>query len=455
VSRRRRSSVPVYKGHFGPAEAERLLWRAGFGPRPGEAKKYAKLGMKRSVNLLVHPKGKTKLTGAQAPKLDERLSPIDHYGHDHIWWLDRMVRSNNPLQERMALIWHDWFATSNDGVGSQQLMIRQNQLFRRTGLGSFKSLLLNVTKDPAMLLWLNGTDNRKDSPNENYGREMMELFTLGADAHYSEHDVREQARALTGWTNDYKNGPVNFRFKKDLHDAGRKTIFHKKGNFDWQDSCMLCLRHPDHAGFFVKKLWSYFIPVPLKGKDLKAFKRLYIGSGYKIKPVVRAILMHPAFYRGPSMMKPPIVFTAGLMRTRNAGLTSDAWAWLAELSGQRLFYPPNVSGWDDDAWLDTGTFRGRWNAVTYATRDDLLDPGDDKLVEGWPIDETPQQAYDKVLAFWANPSITGPSRGVLLEFARLAGDQADSAKWKKQPFRVMRQNAMRSLLAMSPDHQTC
>lgn len=451
---RKRTSVPVYKGHFGSAEAERLLWRAGFGPRPGEAKKYAKLGMRRSVNQLVHHKGKTKLTGAQAPKLDERLSPIDHYGHDHIWWLDRMVRSNNPLQERMALIWHDWFATSNDGVGSQQLMIRQNQLFRRTGLGSFKSLLLNVTKDPAMLLWLNGTDNRKDSPNENYGREMMELFTLGADAHYSERDVREQARALTGWTNDYKDGPTNFRFKKDLHDAGRKTIFHKKGNFDWQDACMLCLRHPDHAGFFVKKLWSYFIPVPLKGQSYKALRSLYIGSGFKVQPVVEAILMHPAFYQGPRMVKPPVVFTAGMLRMRNEGITTDAYTYLAELSGQRLFYPPNVSGWDDSAWLDTGTFRGRWNTARTATENALLDPGKDSVTDKWPEDETADQALEKVLAFWGHPTTSATTKHVLLSFSKQVGNQADAADWKKKPYRVMRQNAMRTLLAMSPDQQT-
>jgi uncharacterized protein (DUF1800 family) len=132
------------------------------------------------------------------------------------------VRTNRPLVERMTLVWHDWFATSNDGVGSQRLMLAQNRLLRRHALGSFRHLLHDVTADPAMLLWLSGTDNTKWSPNENYARELMELFTLGEGHGYGERDVREQARALTGWRNDWRRGagPTNFRFDRERHDPG-------------------------------------------------------------------------------------------------------------------------------------------------------------------------------------------------------------------------------------------
>ncbi|MGK2879196.1 MAG: DUF1800 domain-containing protein [Solirubrobacterales bacterium] len=454
-NRSKNVKIAVYTGSFGQKEVERLLWRAGFGPRPGDLKRYKKLGMKRSVAALVNHKGATRLIGP-SPKLDDPLKPDDIWGHDHIWWLDRMVRSNNPLQERMTLIWHDWFATSNNGVGSQKLMMQQNHMLRRNSLGRFRTMLYSVTQDPAMLVWLSGDNSRKDAPNENYGRELMELFTLGADARYTEDDVREQARALTGFRSDWKEdvGLTNFRFDNAWHDNDAKTIFGRTGNFTWQDSCNLCLRHPDHAEFFVQKLWSYFVPVPLKGKNLNAFKRLYIKNGFKIKPVVQAILMHPAFYKGPGMIKPPIVFTAGLLRAQGAGITTDSWAWLSEQTGQRLFYPPNVAGWDDDAWLDTGRFRGRWNIAREATKEALLDPGDDDLVDNWAADESPEQAYKNVMNFWGNPIVSGPTRGVLLDFAKKAGRQADSAKWKQKPYRVMRQNAMRTLLAMSPDRQT-
>src|SRR3954465_5761397 len=173
--------VAAYAGKFGVAEAERLLWRAGFGPRKGEAEALAKLGLADAVHALTNP-GRENLVGA-APADDKGrpLAPADAWGHDHCWWLDRMVRTSRPLVERMTLVWHDWYATSNSGVGSQKLMLRQNRLFRSHALGSFEQLLIDVTRDPAMLLWLNGTSNSKGAPNENYAREMMELFTLGAD----------------------------------------------------------------------------------------------------------------------------------------------------------------------------------------------------------------------------------------------------------------------------------
>ena len=193
-----RADVPVYTGPFGRREAERLLWRAGFGPAPGQAKDLASRGIFGAVGALTRPEGGTVLSGP-APVDDEgdALAPFDSWGHDHLYWLDRMVRTNQPLRERMALIWHDWFATSLAGVDSQKLMISQYKLFRSSFLGSFKQLLKNVTIDPAMLLWLNGIENTRWDPNENYAREVMELFTLGADrGAYSEADVRELARAL-------------------------------------------------------------------------------------------------------------------------------------------------------------------------------------------------------------------------------------------------------------------
>src|SRR3954454_8330620 len=172
--------LPVYNGPFGQVQAERLLWRAGFGVRPDEAYQYSKLGLHGAVRRLTNP-GPEKLRGPK-PQDDRNrpLAPYDAWGHDHVWWLDRMVRTSRPLVERMTLVWHDWFATSLDGVGSQKLMLNQNKLLRRLALASFDTMLHEVTRDPAMLLWLSGTENLKWSPNENYARELMELFTLGA-----------------------------------------------------------------------------------------------------------------------------------------------------------------------------------------------------------------------------------------------------------------------------------
>ena len=362
-------SVAVYKGPFGREQAERLLWRAGFGPRKGEAAALAKLGFDGAVRSLTHPRGEKWVGPAPHDDKGRALAPADAWGHDHLWWLDRMVRTSRPLVERMTLVWHDWFATSLDGVGSQKLMLDQNRLLRRMSLGSFEKLLLEITRDPAMLLWLSGTQNTKWAPNENYGRELMELFTLGAGRGYSERDVREQARALTGFENDWKRGVgvYNFRFEKDRHDVGNKRIFGKTGAFDWKDSVRLCLHHKSHPSFFVDKLWRYFIPTTPDAGTRRSLESLY-SKDYQILPVVDAILRHPALLTGPRMVKPPAVYTAGLLRALGRGVDTQAWAWLSSESGQRLFMPPNVSGWDDERWLDTATFRGRWEVANYATQ---------------------------------------------------------------------------------------
>src|SRR5437762_12795723 len=228
------SAVRECRGPFGKQQAERLLWRAGFGARAGEAEALIKLGMKHAVHALTRP-APYQLVGP-AP-MDERkraLAPADAVGHDHLFWLDKMVRTNAPMIERMTLVWHDWFSTSNLGVASQQLMLKQNEMLRENALGSFKDILVNITQDPAMLVWLNGNQNIKGKPNENYGREMMELFTLGADrAAYTESDVREQARALTGWKGTVANRqPGPFTFDLTRHDTGTKTIFGQTGNYD-------------------------------------------------------------------------------------------------------------------------------------------------------------------------------------------------------------------------------
>ncbi|HXV51834.1 MAG TPA: DUF1800 family protein [Solirubrobacterales bacterium] len=446
------ADVPVYRGKFGEREAARLLWRAGFGPKPGEAAKLARrFNLNGAVHALTRPKGKQRL-GGPAPVDGDGLplAPFDAYGHDQLWWLDRMVRTNQPLRERMALIWHDWFATAD--VNSQRFSIEQAQLFERRWMGPFDKLLLDVTVNPAMLVWLSGIDNQRRAPNENYARELMELFTLGAsDAKgfpYSEDDVREQARALTGWTADYQDdvGLVNFRLDPKRHDTTPKTIFGQTGAFDWTDSCRLCVKHSAHKTFFIEKLWSYFIPVPPSPKTRKALEQLYVKRGYAVRPVVEAILMHPAFYRGPVMVKPPIVYIAGLLRARRRGIESD-WSWMADMAGQRLFRPPNVSGWNDARWLDTSTFRGRWTAANEVAGYDAIDDE-----ASYNATETPKAAVRKAVKFWGNPPLSRQTIKTLERYAGAVGAAA-TADWQQDTFRLLRQNALRMLVATCPEMQ--
>ena len=161
-----------------------------------------------------------------------------------------------------------------------------------------------------MLIFLDGIDNRKGAPNENYAREVMELFTLGADrGAYTEHDIRQAAKALTGWRADYVDGVgfTNFRYDPIRHDTTNKTIFGKTGNYAWQDACDLCLQNPLHASFFVTKLWSYFVPVAIDEPTQATLQAAYVDNGYQITPVLELIFRHPVFLDGPAMVKPPVV----------------------------------------------------------------------------------------------------------------------------------------------------
>ena len=446
------AAVPRYSGPFRAREAERLLWRAGFGPRRGQAASLARLGLDGAVHSLTHPPGERWVGPRPHDDKGRPLAPADAYGHDHLWWLDRMVRTSRPLVERMTLVWHDWFATSNQGVGSQKLMLAQNRLLRRYALGSFDKLLVSITANPAMLIWLSGTDNRKDAPNENYGRELMELFTLGEGNGYTERDVREQARALTGWTSTWKRGKgqTDFRFDPKRHDYGTKIVFGKMGGFSWRDSVRLCVHNPNHAPFFVTKLWSYFIAEPPDKKTQAALEVLY-KQDYEVRPVLDAILRHPSLYTGARMVKPPVVYIAGLLRGLNRGIDTSAWVWLSEGAGQRLFNPPNVAGWDDSQWLDTNSFRGRWYIANTALEKVSL--GDRKHKKGPKVPNNPEAIVKGALAVLGNPTIRPETRAELLAFAE--GSLSGATGWKAESYPPLVANAVRQLLAVSPDMQTC
>jgi uncharacterized protein (DUF1800 family) len=447
------SPLATYGGGFGVRQAERLLWRAGFGPSPGHAEFMAGLGLHKAVAALTRPDGAETFTGAEATDEGDPLAPEDAWGHDHLWFLDRMVRTNQPLMQRMTLIWHDWFATSNDGVGQQSLMLAQNMLFRFHALGSFDRLVHDITCDPAMLLWLNGVENRRNRPNENYARELMELFTLGADrGAYTENDVRELARALTGWRSDWSSelGSHNFRFHAPWFDNTNKTVFGQTGNFNWEQAAAMCVRHPLHPSFFVNKLWSYFMPTPPSDAERAALELTYVGSGYQVRPVVEAILLHPQLYDGPRMVKPPVVHLAGMFRQLRAAIDGTGWSWLSENAGQRLFHPPDVSGWDDSRWLDTSTVRGRWEMIASLLSGRELTSSQ---VNNYDIAETPEQAVALARSIWGDPNLTSETVTTLTNFAA-AAVSGSLANWQKRAYRGLRQNALRQLIPFSPDYMT-
>jgi uncharacterized protein (DUF1800 family) len=335
-------------------------------------------------------------------------------------------------------------------------MIAQNQTQRMLCLTSFGRMLSAMTTDPAMLLWLSGAGSTKDAPNENYAREMQELFALGAGRGYTERDVREHARALTGWDyrwDDATGQPVDFHFEPEQHDDGVKVIYGHRGRFDWRDSVRLVLAHPSHPSHLVTKLWGYFCPEPLGRRDQRAAEALYRSSGGALRPLVEAFLMHPLIHRGPRMVKPPIVQIAGMLRGIGRFIDTDAWVWESGLAGQTPFYPPNVAGWEASRWLNTGTWLARFNLASQVIGDnrELKDAPAGRRRDGAA---DPRALAQRAIAFWGSPTIGARTHGALVAYARAAAVDAATASWERGSYPVLAENALRALVAASPDYQT-
>jgi hypothetical protein len=445
------SPVAMYSGTFGTAQANRLLWRAGFGPRPGDAEHLASLGLQAAVCSLTRPAGPATLVGpAPYHKDGSPLDPVHVYSDDQLYWVDRMVRSDQQLVERLALNFHDWFSTNENDI-PQILMLNQTNVFRAHGLGSFADIVNAMVSDPALILFLSGVKNVAWAVNENFARELQELFALGANNGYTQSDVTNVARALTGWR--YVEGPggesdmQNFHVDVKCHDWTNKTVYGQTGNWDWSDIARMVVHHPDHPRFFVSKLWSYFISTGPSASDLETLASTYASSGFQIRPVVEAILCHPDFYNDVNMVKPPVVYVAGMLRARQLFVDGETWQWNCTISGQTLYQPPDVGGWDYDSWLNSNTMLGRWQTVYLVTAHDAYDG---QHWASYDATETAQQALTSALSYWNNPSLRPDAQSALLTFANAyVPAQADPVS------RAQRQNALRHLIGISPDYQVC
>ena len=269
------------------------------------------------------------------------------------WWMQEMIESPAPLQERMTLFWHNHFATSQQKVIRSQAMWNQHQVLRANALGSFATLLHAVAKDPAMLVYLDGANSRREAPNENFAREVMELFTLGEardlgeGGSYSEQDIREAARAFTGWS--IERDSFTFRFRPAFHDGAPKTVLGRTGNFDG-DSVLDVMLAQDAAGrFIVGKLWKEFVsPVP-DAKEVARIGQAFRASGYDIGTALQQLFLTDAFWaadnRG-SLVKSPVELVVGTVRQFGFTYTDVMpFALKSAQLGQNLLVPPNVKGW--------------------------------------------------------------------------------------------------------------
>jgi uncharacterized protein (DUF1800 family) len=352
------------------AEIAHLMRRAGFGARPAELDAAAARGYQACVDALVRPTGADPGVTATPPPA---LAAVDRkdgkarraqVGQLQLWWLDRMVRAEHPLAERLTLFWHGHWATSVQKVKVAALMLAQNQTLRRLGQGDFRELARTMVRDPAMLIWLDAGQNRIASPNENLGRELMELFTLGI-GNYTDEDVKQAARALTGWRLDRKTGAA--RFVAAQHDTGAKTILGHTAAFD--DRSLVDLLVDTDAGrrFVVRRLW-YRLAAPTPPDEATTARLLAAyGPGRDVSALVRALLLEPAFRTAKyALVKEPVVYVVGALRALGVRPSALAEAGQRGLltalraTGQELFVPPSVGGWPANrGWLATSASQAR------------------------------------------------------------------------------------------------
>jgi uncharacterized protein (DUF1800 family) len=366
--------------------AGHLLGRAGFGGTPGQIRAFHALGLPRAVDALFAanapqrpPPDWTRDDAPARPRMAFRMADssetkrevvmqLREQERDHImelrsWWLGRMREGRRPLLEKMTLFWHGHFATSIEKVHSAWMMWRQNETLREHALGGFRDMLRAISRDPAMMRWLDLDRSSAGAPNENFARELLELFTLG-EGHYTEQDIKQAARAFTG----YRTTPDGkmFFFARRKHDFGSKTFMGRAGDFDGDGILEIVLSQPQCATFLARRLWEFFVSENPQPAVLQAAATILRNSDYAVRPLLSTIFQSQEFY-SPRVMhaqiKSPIAWLASSCTALETELPAQpALDFILSRLGQLPFAPPNVRGWEGGrAWISSSTLMLRYN----------------------------------------------------------------------------------------------
>ncbi len=355
--------------NFDAPAAGHLLRRLQFGVTPAEIQQAVRDGLDATLDRLFTPQPETAdFTVAQAALRDSAVA-TSSIQDLKAWWLHRMAGTANPVTEKITLFWHNHFATSYNKVLSVPMMTEQNDLFRALGPGSFRKLLTAMARDPAMLVWLDGNANRKRHPNENFAREVMELFALGI-GNYTEHDIQEAARAFSGW--HLREG--RFWFNDSQHDESNKTVFGKTGKFEGQAIIDLCLDHPACPKFLAFKLLRAFVMPEPSPEAISRVATLFAQHDLAFAPVLKEVCRSPEFFsdevRG-TIIKSSIELILGTLRPLCERIRWPAVRDLAAQLGQDVFAPPSVKGWDGGRqWIHATAWVQRWNFLSDVTGSD-------------------------------------------------------------------------------------
>ncbi len=431
-----------------------LLRRAGFGANREELDAYAARGYEATVEELLNPRDEQRLSDYLIRRFHPELSGMMGPQAPGENWLYRMATTNAPLQEKMTLFWHGIFATGYNKVIHGKALSDQTRMFRKHAMGDFRTLLLELSRDPAMIIWLDNQDNHRDAINENFGRELLELFSMGV-GNYTEQDIKECARAFTGWTianlqymelrsqrdSDWPYGRISwhFEFHPEDHDDGEKEFLGERGNFNGEDIVDIICRQPATARFIARHLYSFFVadepPVPewpytppANQPAIDTLVQAYFDNDYNICAMLR-VLFNSDFFKAEearyAKVKSPVELVAGVLRLTGE-FDRPRYEILERFSqasymGQILNNPPSVEGWHTGTdWLNSGTLVER---INFASKQigDATKPGIQAMVDRISAEMTgatsPERLVDACLEAVGALDVSEDTRRTLVDFS--------------------------------------
>ena len=441
-----------------------LMRRAGFGANREQIGMHANAGYQNTVEALLYPGEEDRMDDHLIRRFHPELSGMMGPNAPGQNWLYRMATTSAPLREKMALFWHGIFATGYAKVIHGKALSDQTRMFRTFGMGSFNDLLIQLSKDPAMIIWLDNQDNHNGAINENFGRELLELFTMGA-GNYTERDIKECARAFTGWTianreymelrsqrdSDWPYGRIawHFKYHPEDHDDGEKEFLGQRGRFNGEDIIHIICQQEATARFISRHLYSFFVsdepPIPewrytppTNPEAIDELTRVYFDSNYDISAMLRA-LFNSSYFQSQdswySKVKSPVELVAGVLRltgefNRPRREIIDRY-FQASYMGQFLNNPPSVEGWHQGTdWLDTGTLVERVNFASQQIGDSTK-PGIQAMIEriaSTPNNvASPENLISVCLEEMGVISVEEDTMKVLIDFASQDHDQPINA----------------------------
>ena len=443
---------------FSPRQAAHLLRRAGFGAPPAAVDHAVEVGLEATIDELLDKADDEEAEFDQTFTAVQGLVDFGDVGYLQAWWALRMAQSKVPLREKLALFWHGHFATSVRKVEDTNLMQRQLATIRRLGAESFRDLALAIAQDPAMLVYLDGESNTQQHPNENFARELMELFTCGI-GHYTERDVQEAARAFSGWQ---REGDA-FVFREDAHDTGRKEFLGQAGRFDGTDIVDLLVQQPATSRRIAERLLRFFATPDPKRAVVDEAAQLLDRTQLNIKWFLRSLLMSDYFFSPDcyrTRITSPAEFVVGTVRTLGARVAAVYIKDYVASLGQDLFMPPSVKGWDGERdWINSSTWTKRIEFANFIANLSSENP----LAAHLPIDElvsaeltTPKAVVARLSEVLLQGDLSSQAAAALADLAVQSDEGSKLEQFRDdEEFRRERTRVVLAAMLSLPECQMC